>query len=87
MGSKGMTTHRISVRVTRKLQQRLKHEAAANRQRPSDVVRHALERFLDERTTPESCYDVAVRTGFLGAARNAPPDLSTNRKYLKGFGR
>lgn len=82
-----MTTHRISVRVARKLQQRLKHEAAASRKRPSDLVRHALERYLDEGIAPESCYDVAVRTGFLGAARNAPPDLSTNRKYLKGFGR
>jgi metal-responsive CopG/Arc/MetJ family transcriptional regulator len=82
-----MATHRISVRVSPKLRQRLKHEAAAKRKRPSDVVRDALERYLNERTTPETCYDVAVRTGFLGVAKKAPPDLSTNRKYLKGFGR
>ena len=82
-----MAAHRISVRISPKLRQRLKHEAAAKRKRPSDVVRDALEQYLNERTTAETCYDLAVRTGFLGVAKNAPADLSTNPRHFKGFGR
>ena len=82
-----MGTNRISVRVNPKLRRRLEREAAAKRKRPSDVVRDALESYLDQRSQPESCYDLALRTGFIGVAKNAPPDLSTNHKYLKGFGR
>ena len=35
----------------------------------------------------ESFYDAAVRVGLLGSIDDAPPDLSTNRKYMEGFGR
>lgn len=82
-----MGSNRISVRVNPKLRRRLEREAAANRKRPSDVVRDALEIYLDQRIQPESCYDLALRTGFVGAAKNATPDLSTNAKHFEGFGR
>jgi predicted DNA-binding antitoxin AbrB/MazE fold protein len=34
----------------------------------------------------ESFYDAASRLGFIGCVKGAPSDLSTNKKYLEGFG-
>jgi hypothetical protein len=34
----------------------------------------------------ESFYDAASRLGLLGCVDGGPPDLSTNPKYLEGFG-
>ena len=33
-----------------------------------------------------SCYDLAARLGLIGMVKNAPPDLSTNRQHMEGFG-
>lgn len=82
-----MGSNRISVRVSPKLRRRLEREAAAKLKRPSDVVRDALKSYLDQRIQPETCYDLALRTGFIGVAKNAPADLSTNPRHFKGFGR
>jgi predicted DNA-binding antitoxin AbrB/MazE fold protein len=44
-----------------------------------------------ENTSPEhpveNCYDAAVRSGVIGCVDDAPHDLSTNPKYMEGFGR
>lgn len=37
--------------------------------------------------TPESVYDAMVRLGLLGCVKDGPPDLSSNPKYIEGFGR
>jgi hypothetical protein len=34
----------------------------------------------------ESFADAAKRMGFVGCIKNTPPDLSTNKNYLEGFG-
>jgi hypothetical protein len=34
----------------------------------------------------ENCYDAALRVGLIGAIKGGPPDLSTNPKYMEGFG-
>lgn len=34
----------------------------------------------------ESFYDAAVRLGLIGCVPGGPPDLSTNPKYMEGFG-
>lgn len=34
----------------------------------------------------ESAYDVAKRLGLIGMSDDGPPDLSTNPKYMEGFG-
>lgn len=33
-----------------------------------------------------TCYDVARKARIIGMVKDAPPDLSTNKKYLEGFG-
>ena len=35
----------------------------------------------------ESFYDAASRLGFIGCIKGTPPDLSTNPKYMDGFGK
>lgn len=82
-----MATNRISIRIKPRLRRRLEEEASINGKRESDVVREALEEYLAARGSHETCYDIALKTGVIGAVGDAPPDLSTNRKYFKGFGR
>jgi len=33
-----------------------------------------------------TCYEVAKKARIIGMVKNAPSDLSTNKKYLEGFG-
>ncbi len=82
-----MASDRISIRIDPKLRRKLEEEAFANGQRESDVVREALKKYFSARGARETCYEVALRAGVIGAAKNAPRDLSTNRKYFRGFGR
>lgn len=35
----------------------------------------------------ESFFDAASRLGYIGCVKGTPPDLSTNKKYLEGFGK
>ncbi len=77
---------RLSVRIDDRLERRLR-EVVKDGRSPSDVVRDALEAYLPVKTSPESAYDAAVRLGIIGCISNAPRDLSTNKKYMEGFGK
>ena len=61
--------------------------------RPWDVVlSEALAAFqatseLNRRNGNESFYDAATRLGFIGSVKGGPADLSTNPKYMEGFGK
>jgi len=50
------------------------------------VVREAIEAFLGSHRKEENCLSLAKRLGILGAAKDLPKDLSTNKKYFSGFG-
>ncbi len=82
-----MTKDRISVRVDRKLRRRLNQQAAASGRGASTVVRAALEEYLSKHGKQETCYDAFLRAGMIGAIKNGPRDLSTNKKHFRGFGR
>lgn len=75
----------FSVKLEEGLAQRL--SAAARRQRTSksNLVRHALEIFLDDgkASRAESCLHLAAD---LFGSVEAPEDLSVNRSHLNGFG-
>lgn len=77
---------RISVRLTRKLAGKLKRKVSLRGQSESTAVRDALETYFDRKPAKESCDDVAVRLGIIGCAKGLPRDLSTNKRYFKGFG-
>jgi predicted DNA-binding antitoxin AbrB/MazE fold protein len=36
--------------------------------------------------TGETLYDILSKDGWIGSLKDAPPDLSTNPKYMEGFG-
>jgi len=50
-------------------------------------VREALEHYLSENRKEETAYDLLLRAGLIGFVRDAPKDLSTNKRYFKGFGK
>jgi hypothetical protein len=76
------------------LEHRIEALACAMKSIPSDVVRMAFEEFetkhnglRGEAGTAESAYDAFNRAGAIGSVKGGPPDLSTNLKYMEGFGR
>jgi hypothetical protein len=59
----------------------------------SEVLQEALKRYLaavpaSKRNGEEnqSWYDSLSRHGLVGCLHGGPPDLSTNPKYMEGFG-
>ncbi len=82
-----MATDRLSVRIDAKLRRQLEEESSNRGKREAELVREALEEYLGREGARESFYDVAKKRGVLGLVKNAPADLSTNRKYFKKFGR
>jgi predicted DNA-binding protein len=82
-----MASQRISVRVPRGIAQRLKERSRATGARESEVVREALEKYLSADGEKQTAYDLARKAGLIGCIRGAPKDLSTNKRYFKGFGK
>ena len=82
-----MASQRISVRVPGGIARRLKERSRATGTRESQVVREALEHYLSENRKEETAYDLLLRAGLIGCVRDAPKDLSTNKRYFKGFGK
>ena len=82
-----MATDRISIRINPQLRRGLQEQASLNGKKASDVVREALESYLVGRGSSVTCYELALKAGLVGAARNAPRNLSTQRKHFRGFGR
>ncbi len=82
-----MASDRITVRVPQALTARLRNRSRAQGTTESDLVREALENYLGHSDGARSAYELAEETGIIGSARNAPRDLSTNSRYLKGFGK
>jgi Arc/MetJ-type ribon-helix-helix transcriptional regulator len=81
-----MASQRISVRVPRGIVQLLKERSRATGARESEVVREALEKYLSK-SGEQTAYDLARKAGLIGSIRGAPKDLSTNKRYFKGFGK
>ncbi|MBZ5664674.1 MAG: ribbon-helix-helix domain-containing protein [Acidobacteriia bacterium] len=81
-----MSSQRITIRISESLVKRLKKQAGMKRRSESALVREALENYLGETPTSSSAYDLAKEAGLIGCVRCGPSDLSTNRKYFKGFG-
>jgi predicted transcriptional regulator len=76
----------ISLKVDKNLETRLTAAARHSGTSRSEVVRTALEAFLDQQEAirPGSCYELAAD---LAGSVKGPGDLSTNKKYMEGFGK
>lgn len=81
-----MASHRISVRIPGNLGRRLKQRSLLKDAPESDVVREALEQYFAANHSEQTTYDLLREAGLIGCVRGAPRDLSTNKKYFKGFG-
>ena len=71
----------VSIKLPGELSAKVARLAKRHGKSRSQVIREAIEAYPEGRTFAE----VAGR--FAGIAKRLPPDLSTNPKYLKNFGR
>ena len=78
-----MHAERLTIRISEDLRNRVKERAKAAGTDESEVVRLALEQYV---TPPMSAYEAAKRAGLIGIVKGGPRDLSTNKKYMEGFG-
>lgn len=82
-----MSTGRITIRVDDSLQERLESVAQAAGKTESQVVREALEDYLDRNQVDVTAYDLFKKAGIIGCVKGGPKDMSTNPKYMADFGR
>jgi hypothetical protein len=75
----------ISLKLTDNLLRKLERTARERGQSKSDVIRSALEQYLNgEGTSPPGSALEAARP-WIGCVEG-PGDLATNPKYMEGFG-
>jgi hypothetical protein len=82
-----MAADRLSIRLSPKLRRRLQRLSRRLQRKESELVREVLESFCASDGREPTCYDLALRAGFIGSAKNTPADLSTNPKHMEGFGK
>jgi metal-responsive CopG/Arc/MetJ family transcriptional regulator len=82
-----MASDRITIRVPKSLGHRLHGRSRTTGKTPSDIVRVALETYLDADTGGGSAFDAASAAGLIGCASGLPKDLSTKNRHFEGFGK
>lgn len=78
-----MSDTRLTIRLSPSIRKALRQKAKAIGKPESEVARAAIEKDV---TRPRTAYDVFKEVGLIGCAPGGPPDLSTNKKYMEGFG-
>ena len=77
----------LSLRIPERLDQQLSHEVARRRVPKSVFVREALEQRLNGSAKARKQPSLLDLAGDLvGIHKGGPSDLSTNPKYMDGFG-
>lgn len=82
-----MKQARLTVRLDVALRDRVRLRAESLGMAESEYVRETLDRDTGKAFEGPSVYDLMKRSGSIGIAKGLPPDLSTNKKYMEGFGR
>ena len=82
-----MASNRITIRVPKGLEHRLRGRSRASGKTPSEIVRVALEAYLGAEKGRGSAFEMATALGLIGCAGRLPKDLSTNPKHFDGFGK
>ena len=82
-----MTT--LTLKIPESMAAELEAKAKCLSTSKSEVTRNALDKYLHDspKGGGQSAYDVAMALGVIGAIKDGPSDLATNKKYLEGFGR
>jgi metal-responsive CopG/Arc/MetJ family transcriptional regulator len=81
-----MATNRITIRIPESIGKQLKKRAGLKGQSESEIVREALETYLQQ-NSGQSAYETAKRLGVIGRFKGGPKDLSTNPRYFEDFGK
>ena len=78
-------TKRLSIRVTRDIDSKLRKRSAVTGKSESLIIREALETHLAGTAPQETALELAKRLGLIGKAKHLPSDLSTNPMHLEEF--
>jgi hypothetical protein len=78
---------RITIRLDRQTERRLREAAVASGKKESQLVREALADYFTHTPRSATALEVAHRAGVIGCAGGLPPDLSTNKNHFEDFGR
>lgn len=83
-----MSTTRISVRLDRALRAKIRKQARAKGKKEAELIREALVKEFGAIPPPKTCYELGMELGLIGCSGGdgGPTDLSTNPKYMEGFG-
>ncbi len=81
-----MASERITVRVPDQLADDLQRFVVISGKAESTVIREALTEYLEAHGQLPSCYELLVKSKFLGSIQGLPPDLSSNQSHMEGFG-
>lgn len=82
-----MASHRITIRIPEHLERHLRERSRLKGRTESNLVREALEQYLGQPPAERSAYELASEAGLIGSVKQAPKDLSTNRRHFEGFGK
>jgi len=82
-----MATQRLTVRVPEALGAQIRQVSRVKGRTPSDLIRLAVENYLEKEPVRGSAYEAAKAAGLIGCVHRAPKDLSTNRQHFEGFGK
>ena len=77
----------ISLKLPEDLNAKLNRAAKQRDQTKSEVVREALEQFLNGQRKSKNFVSALELAGDLVGCCEGPGDLSTNPKYMEGFGK
>lgn len=76
----------ISLKLTESLNAKLERVAKQRGMNKSALVRSAIEQFINVRTPTAKPVSALELAGDLVGCLEGPGDLSTNPKYMEGFG-
>jgi Arc/MetJ-type ribon-helix-helix transcriptional regulator len=77
----------LSLKLPEQLDRKLSAVVKRRRARKSDVVREALERYMEESHEIRKGSFLDLARDLVGCVKDAPADLSSNPKHLDGYGR
>ena len=77
----------LSVKVSEAVDRKITATMKRRGMRKSDMVREALERYLDETHEARRGSFLDLAGDLVGCVKDAPADLSSNPKHLDGYGR
>lgn len=81
-----MKTRRLTVRLSPELHEEVDALSQSTGKSESELVREAIQDYCEKHGAALSCHDIALKAGLIGCAKDLPADLSTNPRYMEGFG-